>query len=244
MIAYLGFYDMAPVQSANDRLWSEIRRELGHGPETLSRPDDLWPVWRAPDLLLAQTCSLPYRRDLHEHVTLVGTPDYGLADCPPGHYRSAMVVRKGETPREGLRLAINDPHSQSGWVAPHGWLIARDMAPSEIIATGGHAISVHALADGRADIAGIDLLSWTMLNELNLLPSGLEIVDLTPPTLGTPYVTARANDPVPIADAITRAIAALPADVSRRLHLRGLVQHGTAAYMAEPIPAPPIATAA
>ncbi len=244
MIAYLGFYDMVPVQHANDRLWSDIRRELGFGPDTLSRPDDLWPLWRAPDLLLGQTCSMPYRRDLHDHVNLVGTPDYGLPDCPPGYYRSAIVMRKGETPRDGLRLAINDPHSQSGWAAPHGWLTARDMVPSEVFATGGHVKSVRALAEGRADIAGIDLLSWTMLSELNLLPAGLEMIDLTPPTLGTPYITARDNDPAPIAEAVTRAIAALPQDIARRLHLRGLAQHGSAAYLAEPIPDHLVASAA
>ena len=96
MIAYLGFYDMAPVRDANDAYWSEIRRHLGHGPDRMVRPDDLWPVWRAPDLLLAQTCSLPYRQHLANDVTYVGTPDFGLPGCPPGHYRSAMVVRTGE----------------------------------------------------------------------------------------------------------------------------------------------------
>ena len=244
MIAYLGFYDMAPVQHANDHLWSEIRRELGHGPETLSRPDDLWPVWRALDLLLGQTCSLPFRAYLHDRVNLVGTPDFGLPDCPPGYYRSAIVMRRGETPRAGLRLAINDPDSQSGWGAPHRWLTERDMPPASITATGGHAKTVHALADGRADIAGIDLLSWTMLSELELLPTGLQIIELTPPTLGTPYITARSNDPAPIADAITRAIAGLPDRIARPLHITGFVQHGVAAYLAEPIPAAPAVIAA
>lgn len=97
-------------------------------------------------------------------------------------------------------------------------------------------MSVVALSEGRADIAGIDLLSWTILNEQGLLPAGLEILDLTPPTLGTPYITAQGRDPAPIAAAIETAIAALPRDVARTLHLKGLVQHGTAAYLAEPIP--------
>ncbi|MAC82237.1 MAG: hypothetical protein CML66_29775 [Rhodobacteraceae bacterium] len=239
MIAYLGFYDMAPVRDANDAYWSEIRRHLGHGPDRMVRPDDLWPVWRAPDLLLAQTCSLPYRQHLANDVTYVGTPDFGLPGCPPGHYRSAMVVRTGEALRSGARMAINDRHSQSGWGNPIAYLTAHGITPGEVIETGAHAHSVVALAEGRADMAGIDLLSWTMFEELGLLPEGLEIVDLTPPSLGTPYITSRDRDPDPIAAAIEAAITSLPDDVRGRLHLKGFVRHGVDAYLAEPIPAPP-----
>ena len=239
MIAYLGFYDMPPVQPANDAYWAAIRARLGDGPEALVRPDDLWPVWRAPDLLLAQTCSLPYRRDLHNDVALVGTPDFGLAGCPPGHYRSAIVVRRGEAPRSGARMAINDEHSQSGWGNPIAWMSANHITPGEIIATGGHAASVRALAEGRADMAGIDLLSWTMFEELGLLPEGLEIVDLTAPSLGTPYITAASRDPEPIAAAIAAAITDLPAGVRDALHLKGFVRHGEAAYLAEAMPPRP-----
>ena len=107
MISYLGFYDMAPVQHANDAFWSLIRQHLGCGPERMTRPDDLWPLWRSPDLLLGQTCSLPFRQHLHPDVTLVGTPDFGLPGCPPGHYRSLMVVREGDRLRTGVDIHRN-----------------------------------------------------------------------------------------------------------------------------------------
>ncbi len=236
MISYLGFYDMAPVRAANDLFWSEIRNNLGHGPERLVRPDDPWPIWQDPDLLLAQTCSLPFRTRLHGQVTLVGTPDYGLPGCPPGHYRSAMVVRRSDRLRNGARMAINDAMSQSGWAGPMAYLIEQGIAPGEVVETGAHALSLQALADGHADMAGVDLLSWIMLDELGLLPSGLEIVDMTEPTLGTPYISAAGRDPAPIANAISAAIDALPAPVRAALHLHGLVQHGAPAYLAEPLP--------
>ncbi|OWU72666.1 hypothetical protein ATO3_16030 [Marinibacterium profundimaris] len=235
---------MAPVQAANDAYWSAIRAELGHGPERMVRPDDLWPVWRAPDLLLAQTCSLPFRGPLRGQVTLVGTPDFGLPGCPPGHYRSAIVVRRGDEPRDGARMAINDPFSQSGWGNPSAWLSAQGITPGPIFGTGAHAASVRALAEGRADMAGIDLLSWTMFDELGLLPEGLEIAGLTEPSLGTPYITAKGRDPEPIARAIGAAIARLDPAFRDALHLKGFVQHGEAAYLAEAMPPVPAVAAA
>jgi ABC-type phosphate/phosphonate transport system substrate-binding protein len=56
-------------------------------------------------------------------VTYVGTPDYGVEGCPPGHYRSVFVVRADDrAPKpadfDGARFAYNEALSQSGWAAP------------------------------------------------------------------------------------------------------------------------------
>ena len=78
--------------------------------------------WTDPGLVLGQTCGLPFVRELAGRVALVGAPDYGLPGCPPGWYRSAVVVR-ADDPREalagfrGARLAVNGSDSQSGWGA-------------------------------------------------------------------------------------------------------------------------------
>jgi len=50
--------------------------------------------WRAPELLFSQTCSLPFNTKLADVTEIVGTPDYGLDGCPPGHDRSEIIVRK------------------------------------------------------------------------------------------------------------------------------------------------------
>ncbi|MCX8955299.1 hypothetical protein OU790_17900, partial [Ruegeria sp. NA] len=73
MIAMLGMYDMPEVQAANDRFWGLIRAHLGYGPEQLTRDADVWQVWLDPELVLAQTCGMPYRTRLHGRVQLVGT---------------------------------------------------------------------------------------------------------------------------------------------------------------------------
>ena len=130
MIASLGMYDMPPIRPCNDRFWRAIRARLGRGPECLTWDRDLWTIWRAPDLVLAQTCGMPYRTALHGEVALVGTPDYGLPDCPPGHYRSVFLTRKTMGDRSLADLATgvfayNDAFSQSGWAAPMHHLGAR-----------------------------------------------------------------------------------------------------------------------
>jgi len=62
-------------------------------PEKLSQDAEEFSVWRHPELVLSQTCGMPYRIWLHGHVELVGTPNFGIDNCPAGYYRSALVVR-------------------------------------------------------------------------------------------------------------------------------------------------------
>ena len=82
-------YDLPGLGDHTDALWSEIRDQLRArglpAPDSLTRTADPWLDWTAPDLVLSQTCSLPFRAHLSDRVTIVGTPDYGLPDSPPGH---------------------------------------------------------------------------------------------------------------------------------------------------------------
>ena len=69
MIASLPMYDMPHLRGAHDRYWTAIRDALGYGPDALTRGGDPWAEWQSPDLLLGQTCGLPYRARLHDKVT-------------------------------------------------------------------------------------------------------------------------------------------------------------------------------
>ena len=95
MIAALPMYDRPETAAATDRYWGLIRdglraREI-EAPDDLTRTDDLWTLWQSPDLVLAQTCGLPFRARLHGQVQLVGTPDFGLPGCAPGYYNSVII---------------------------------------------------------------------------------------------------------------------------------------------------------
>ncbi|WP_170324496.1 PhnD/SsuA/transferrin family substrate-binding protein [Ruegeria arenilitoris] len=240
MIAMLGMYDMPALQPANDRFWTLIRNHLGYGPDRLTRDADVWDIWLNPNLTFAQTCGMPYRTHLHGKVQLVGTPDYGLAGCPPGYYRSVFVARQDD-PRDLSQLATstfayNEKLSQSGWAAPIVHLEGRGLRPGSTVTTGGHAQSAQAVAEGRADFAALDALTWEMLKAHTDLGADLREAGTTAPTPALPYITADRQDAPAIARAVRTAIGDLSATDRDLLHLRGLIDIPDGDYLSVPNP--------
>lgn len=250
MIASLGMYDRPELQPANDRYWALIRDNLRargvEAPQALTRgPRAYMPAWQSPDLLLSQTCGLPYATLLHGQVTLVGTPDYGLPGCPPGYYNSAFVVR-ADDPRttlaefDGTPIAYSEAISQSGWGAPQNHAARHGLRFPAGLATGAHVSSAAAVADGHADLAALDCLSWAMIQECDPpLAARLREITRTEPTPATPLVTARPALTETLFVAVAEAIAALGATDRATLHLRGLVRIPDRAYLAVPLPPRP-----
>ena len=254
MIASLGMYDLGPLQEANDWLWAGIRDRLRMAglaaPHALTRGEAaFWPAWEARDLVLSQTCGFPYRARLHGRVTLIGTPDYGLAGCPPGYYRSIFVARAADARGtlaafSGAPFAYNEPLSQSGWAAPQTYAAALGLRFPATVQTGGHMFSARAVAEGQADLAAIDALTWELLVRHDPFTQGLKVVGQTDPTPGLPYIAAPGADQPATFAAVAGAIAALsPADRDL-LHLRGLVAIPADTYLAVPIPPAPDACGA
>lgn len=243
MTAMLGMYDMPALRPANDRFWALIRLYLGEGPPTLSRDREFWDIWQDPGLVLAQTCGMPYRTRLHGKVQLVGTPDYGLPDCPPGYYRSVFVARADDDrPLAELAsgtLAFNEALSQSGWAAPITHLSQLHLSPERLLETGGHSRSAQAVADGCADFAALDALTWVLLTEHTDLGSKLRNVATTDPTPALPYITARGQDADRIAAAVRTAVETLSQSDRDSLHIRGLIDIPAERYLAVSTPQPP-----
>ena len=250
MIASLGMYDRPECQPANDRFWALIRDGLRAAgiaaPDTLTRGDGAyWQAWESPDLILSQTCGYPYRTRLHDRVALVGTPDHGLPDCPPGHYCSVFVARADDPRRrvqdfDGATLAYNEGLSQSGWAAPqtHAAHLGITLRPGP--QTGAHGASARAVADGAADLAALDAVTWTLICRHDPALAGrLTEVGRTTPTPGLPWITARGRDAGRIAACVAAAIQALTAEDRATLMLRGLVNLPSAAYLAVPNPPAP-----
>lgn len=243
MIATLPMYDRAETAAANDAFWSAIRTELGHGPATLTRADDLWPLWQSRDLLLGQTCGLPYRARLHGAVTRVGTPDYGLAGCPPGYYRSVFIARTPDTGLAALsnrRFAYNEALSQSGWAAPALHMKDLGLAFGALLQTGSHRASAQAVHQERADFAALDALTWELIKTHDAFAADLHVIAVTRPTPGLPLITAPGNDAPTLRAAIRTAIAALDPSSREQLHLAGLVNIPSESYLAMPTPPPPV----
>lgn len=250
MIASLGMYDRAETHGANDRFWAAIRDGLRAAgvaaPEALTRGDAAyWPAWRARDLVFSQTCGFPFRAQLHTEVTLIGTPDYDLPGCPAGHYYSVFVARNTD-PRDdladfsGANFAYNEASSQSGWAAPqnHAKALGIDLPPR--LCTGGHRASALAVAEGRADLAAIDAISWAMLCRWERFAQDLrEVARTSPPTPVLPYIAAKGVNADLYFDIIATAIADLSAQDRDTLMIKGVVRIAASAYLAVPTPAAP-----
>lgn len=249
MIASLPMYDRAETAGAHDRLWAAIRDRLRlagmAAPDTLTRgAGDLWPQWTAPDLVLSQTCGLPYRARLHGTVTLVGTPDYGVEGCAPGYYRSVFVARAGD-PRDGLAafdgaaFAYNDALSQSGWAGPQTYAAQHGVRLAPAVRTGGHLLSARAVAGGRADLAALDAVTWSMIRRWDAVASDLRVVAQTEPAPGLPFISRAGTDAPAMRAIIAAAIAGMDAADRDVTGLRGLAVIPAAAYLATPTPAEP-----
>lgn len=237
-------YDRAEVAQANDAFWVAIRHALGYGPDELTRDMEVWDIWQSPELLLAQTCGYPYRARLHSHVTLIGTPDYGVPDCPPGYYNSVFVVRAND-PRRNLvdfhtaAFAYNEPMSQSGWAAPMSHMAALGLTFATHVQSGAHVKSAQMVAENDANIAAIDAVTWAMIEKYDGFAKDLRVIARTTPTPGLPFITATGVDKSKLFSALNTAISALPSQTRDALQISGVVDIPTAQYLAIPTPIGP-----
>lgn len=240
MIASLPMYERAETRAAHDRFWDAIRAEFGEGaPNSLSRTDDPWAHWQDPTLLLSQTCSLPFRTRLSHRLTLVGTPDYGVEGCAPGHYRSIVLRRRGTERQRSGRLAYNEPLSQSGWAAAADWARQNGFEFIGAIRTGGHRASARALVENRADIAFLDAVTWRAMRRWDREITLVNAIDATDPTPGLPLVTAQQDQAGRLRRAVRAAIGRLSAADREQLFLRDLVEIPLDCYIDLPLPPEP-----
>lgn len=248
MIASLMMYKNASINPAIDRYWSAIRDELISRaidcPSGLSQEVGELEVWRHPQLVLSQTCGMPYRLWLQDAVSLVGTPDYGLDGCAPGYYRSAIVVRANDT-RDRLtayrdaRFAFNKTWSQSGYSAAHAHAAKQGFWFGNRIQTGQHLASARAVANDQADIAFLDAVTWLLMQRhsgFDSITNKLRVLDWTVPTPGLPYITSASNNASLVFGAVSAAIAILSSDDCAALSLNGIVRIDREQYLAVPNP--------
>ncbi len=245
MIASLMMYHRPQLAAAHDAYWDLIRRHLAEAgidsPPALSQQEDEMSLWTDPQLVLSQTCGLPYRTQLHHRVSLIGTPDFAVEGCAPGYYRSAIVVRKSDqrTRIEDFRDAVfayNQTGSQSGYAAPYWHVKAHGFWFENRLQTGQHFKSAQAVAEGLADLTALDAVSWRLMQEYEPFSDDLKVLDWTTPTPGLPYISAaKANQPA-IFQAVRQAIQDLTEEDRSALGLRDLVYIDKQTYLAVPTP--------
>ncbi len=233
-IAALPMYDWPELQTSNDRFWRAIRTNLAeHGiaaPERLERTLSETEIWNAPGLVLGQTCGLPFVLGLKDKVQLLGAPAYDIG-CGAGSYYSVIVVHADSSATgfdhlAGLRFAYNNAQSQSGFSA-FGHALRKHgrgaEAISEWICTGSHRASIRSVADGTADIASIDAVSWRLAQRHEPAARMLKIIAKTHPTPGLPFICAidRRFSADRIHNAVVEAMAGLDEETRDDLLLTG-----------------------
>lgn len=245
MIANLMMYQRPQLDEAHARYWALIRKHLSDAgvdsPTDLSQNAEEFFVWKHSELVLSQTCGMPYRTWLHDKVQIVGTPDYGLAGCPAGYYRSAIVVRADDTRTDMAAFkdavfAYNQKFSQSGYAAPFWHLKPEGFWFENRLHTEQHLLSAQAVATGDADIASLDAVTWRNIEMYEPFANDLRVLDWTEPTPGLPLITALGNDADVIFKAVKGAIDDLDDHSKSLLGIKGIVKIPKDEYLKIPNP--------
>lgn len=206
--------------------------------------------WLRNDLVLSMTCGLPFRSILRDRVTYVGTVGFGL-DAPAGHYYSQVIVSR-ETFDRAQRagpdhalpdrpvLAFNAADSQSGWAVAHSAPpFSAPLIYGGYLQTGSHAASLAAVAEGRADLAFVDAVTWRLLDRFDPLAARVCPLGQSITTPALPLITAKGTDPEPLQRVLRAAIAAF--DPDDPLAMGGPLSLSVlddALYHAQPLPPP------
>ena len=228
-------YDRPELRAAHAAFWDQIRSELGYGPDDLSTPTDLPAFWRAPDLVLGQTCGLPFRSYLWPDVAYVCTPDYGLPDCPSGYYNSVILVHSNAplhaiTDLTDRTFAYNEPLSQSGWAGPITYLNTQGIRLGAGHMTGAHLNSIAAVIDGTADVCAIDAQTYRLFRRYDARADLVREIGRTTPTPALPMICSPHYDPTPIAAALCNGLTKLTSQHRQDLGIERYVTFNVTTY--------------
>jgi ABC-type phosphate/phosphonate transport system substrate-binding protein len=223
-IAILPMYDFPWTAAANDALWASISVRLKdaglQAPARLTRAGDLPALWRHPRLIFGQTCGYPYVTELKDTLMLIATPEYSFPGCEGVSHRSFIIRRTADPRRElgefqGAVAALNALDSNSGMNLFRATIASvAGGAPffRATLVTGSHEASVTAVAEGRADLASIDCVSFAILDRGRPeLIERVAVVAQSPSSPNLPFIAA-VGLPGPTIKAVREALLAALSD--------------------------------
>lgn len=185
-----------PIQQANQQWLTRILEHLG-----LRRLNadhlDLHALWRAPELLLTQTCGYPLITQLRGQVRVIGRPRYELPHSSDGEHCSVLLTRD-DNPHQTLADFYNSRGVINGHDSNSGMNLLRErLAPlqrdgrffASVGISGAHRESLRWLRENRADLAAIDSVTYAYLARFAPQEvAGLRIVSLSAPSPTLPYI--------------------------------------------------------
>ena len=208
-----------PLKRAWGTLLSPIEkiiREIDGGTEALRVRicfDTHAETYLAPNLLLGHTCGYPYVTRWNKSHQLICVPEFDIPGCEGTLYSSWFVCGSAdkrdtiEAFRDGVAV-INGPNSNSGMnvfryqVSPFA---KNGSFFNDVIVSGSHINSMRAVAEGRAEIAAIDAVSYHYIVQAEpTLARQTRIMGQSVKTTGLPFI-AHADEPIP-SDVLTHAL--------------------------------------
>jgi ABC-type phosphate/phosphonate transport system substrate-binding protein len=228
-------YDFPEVHSATLRLVesvAEALRGIGeevepHVPQNTAH-SGLVAHWTADSTYLSQSCGLPFVEELHPYVDVIGTFKWAGISDDRGWYRTVIVTRPGLDAKslaelEGLTPVVSNVYSLSGWCSL-GCALARVASGPDFVKPyiqgGGHAGSLQALQEGRADFASIDPGTFQLLaRHRPALTRGITVIDEGPLVPATPLHVSKKRSVASldqIRDAVAAALNASSNETARR----------------------------
>jgi ABC-type phosphate/phosphonate transport system substrate-binding protein len=223
-IAVLPMYDFPWTAAANDALWASMAARLAdagvQAPAALARGGDLASQWRDPGLIFGQTCGYPYATGLRGLLTLIAAPEYAFPGCEGAAHRSVIIRRAGD-PRRELAEYRGSTAALNGWDSNTGMNLFRSaIAPiagrapffRAIAVTGSHDASLAAVAEGEADLAAIDCVSFALIGRGRPeLVERVAVIAESPLSPSLPFIAA-AGLAAPTIAAVRAALRASLAD--------------------------------
>ena len=225
----------APLQQAWQSLFSRFIEQLDDAQQVEAglRFDFAEAALRDPQLLLGHTCGYPLMTSMQDALTPFCVPVFDAPGCDGIQYCSLFVVAIDSDLRSladcrGRIAAFNDPASNSGMnVLRHA---VSQLDPGEaffsaLLESGGHLKSMQAVAEGRADVAAIDCVSYLLyLDYFPELKARLRSIGNSASSAGLPLVMptqafsqARADD---LVEKLNLALQRVSAEHRKCLHLR------------------------
>jgi ABC-type phosphate/phosphonate transport system substrate-binding protein len=236
-------YDWPEVVSETNELWGAISAALVergfNAPAAISRSIGREEAWASDDLLVGQTCGLPFVQGVRDSAMVLGTFVYDVEQCAPGDYCSVIVAKPGgPTSIEEARgsiAAFNGRDSQSGHAAFVTTLAAAADGGSyfsDVVESGTHRRSMQLVAEGAADVAAVDVVSWLLANDVEPAASQLRVIASTACTPGLPLITNRRNADSrgDINNAISAAVDGVGSSVREALHISGFLPRTDSEY--------------
>ncbi len=189
---------------------------------------------------MAQTCGYPLVTrwaKTHEPIAVAVFDVPGCTSGPRqinevGQYSSWFITR-ADHPANSLqqfrdtRVALNSDSSNSGMNVLRyaiSQLALTESFFSDRLLTGGHKQSMSAVAEGRADLAAIDVVTYALINELEPeMCRQLKIIGQSELTTGLPFICAKHSDlnHHELCIAMNQAVEQMDPKARKLLHLNG-----------------------